>query len=200
MDFVTEQNCITCLRDGEEMGEVTFPPDGAGTVVINHTYVDPALRGRGLADELVRRAAEELRRTALPGSPALMRASGFGSTRTMRTCWHNKNAVRRRHPRAARQRRGAVLRRPASFSRKPRKRQKNFASVRRRTCAAAGHRCPRAPRPRTLSICEHEGKSKPGKARLWGTAAPLKNRHTPPQDAEGDAVPSGISERSARMK
>ena len=63
MDFVTEQNCITCLRDGEEMGEVTFPPDGAGTVVINHTYVDPALRGRGLADELVRRAAEELRRT-----------------------------------------------------------------------------------------------------------------------------------------
>lgn len=63
MEFVMEKNWITCLQDGEEVGEVTFPTDGHGTVVINHTYVEPALRGNGLADELVRRAAEELRRT-----------------------------------------------------------------------------------------------------------------------------------------
>ncbi len=63
MEYVVEKNGIACLQDGEEVGKVTFPPDGPETVVIDHTYVDPALRGNGVADELVRRAAEELRRT-----------------------------------------------------------------------------------------------------------------------------------------
>ncbi|HPE15653.1 MAG TPA: GNAT family N-acetyltransferase [Oscillospiraceae bacterium] len=63
MDYVTNENCITCLKDGEEVGEVTFPACGEETVVIDHTYVNRPLRGNGLADELVRRAADELRRT-----------------------------------------------------------------------------------------------------------------------------------------
>lgn len=52
--------------DGREAGELTFVSDGPGTVVADHTFVQPALRGRGhartLVDALVTWArAEELK-------------------------------------------------------------------------------------------------------------------------------------------
>ncbi len=61
MEYITYKNRIAAIEHGEEVGEVTFP-DRDGVYVINHTYVDDRLRGRGIASELVRRAVEEIER------------------------------------------------------------------------------------------------------------------------------------------
>lgn len=70
MEYITYKNRIAAVVDGEEVGEVTFAPQGRGpqhperdgVYVINHTYVDDRLRGQGIASELVRRAVEEIER------------------------------------------------------------------------------------------------------------------------------------------
>lgn len=61
MEYIIERNRIYVVKDGEEVGEVTFPQRD-GVYVINHTYVDDRLRGQGIASELVRRAVEEIER------------------------------------------------------------------------------------------------------------------------------------------
>jgi uncharacterized protein len=49
--------------DGRASGELTWRRDGPGVVVVDHTFVEPALRGRGyalkLVEELVRWARED---------------------------------------------------------------------------------------------------------------------------------------------
>lgn len=50
---------------GLEVGEVTFRRDGEGVIVINHTGVDPAQRGQGLAEELVRHVVEKAKNEGL---------------------------------------------------------------------------------------------------------------------------------------
>lgn len=70
MDYITYKNRIAAVDNGEEIGEVTFAPQGRGpqhperdgVYVINHTYVDDRYRGQGIAAELVRRAVEEIER------------------------------------------------------------------------------------------------------------------------------------------
>ena len=70
MDYITYKNRIAAVENSEEIGEVTFAPQGRGpqhperegTYVINHTYVDDRYRGQGIASELVRRAVEEIER------------------------------------------------------------------------------------------------------------------------------------------
>ena len=70
MDYITYKNRIAAIDNGEEIGEVTFAPQGRGpqhperdgVYVINHTYVDNRYRGQGIASELVRRAVEEIER------------------------------------------------------------------------------------------------------------------------------------------
>ena len=47
MTFTQESNRIFCERDGKTLAEVTFPEAGPGVVVIDHTWVDGALRGQG---------------------------------------------------------------------------------------------------------------------------------------------------------
>lgn len=59
MEYITYNNRIAAIDNGEEIGEVTFP-ERNGAYVINHTYVDDRLRGQGIASELVRRAVEEI--------------------------------------------------------------------------------------------------------------------------------------------
>ncbi len=63
MTFTTENNRIFCAENGKTLAEVTFPVCGPGVVVIDHTWVDPSLRGQGVAGQLVRRAAGTLRST-----------------------------------------------------------------------------------------------------------------------------------------
>ena len=70
MEYFTYKNRIAAIDNGEEIGEVTFAPQGRGpqhperdvVYVINHTYVDDRYRGQGIASELVRRAVEEIER------------------------------------------------------------------------------------------------------------------------------------------
>lgn len=70
MEYITYKNRIAAVVDGEEVGEVTFAPQGRGpqhperdgVYIINYTYVDDRLRGQGIAGELVRRAVEEIER------------------------------------------------------------------------------------------------------------------------------------------
>ena len=55
--------------DGLEVGEVTFTRDGDEVLIINHTGVDPANRGQGVADELVRQVVEKARKEGLKVDP-----------------------------------------------------------------------------------------------------------------------------------
>lgn len=45
--------------DGEEVGELTFV-ETPETITLDHTGVDPAHRGGGIADQLVRESLDEL--------------------------------------------------------------------------------------------------------------------------------------------
>lgn len=61
MEFQKEPGRIFALDEtGKVLAEVTFPTGEDGAADINHTYVDPALRGRGIADQLLSAAARAL--------------------------------------------------------------------------------------------------------------------------------------------
>jgi predicted GNAT family acetyltransferase len=62
LEFIVGENHIAYEEDGKELARVTFPDDG-GVVVIDHTFVDDALRGRGVAGQLMERVADTLRKT-----------------------------------------------------------------------------------------------------------------------------------------
>lgn len=63
MGIETHENEVVYLDEsGARLAEVTFPATGeAGVVDINHTFVDPSLRGQGVAGRLMRAVADELR-------------------------------------------------------------------------------------------------------------------------------------------
>ena len=69
MEFQYEDNRIF-LPDGKGgvLAEITFPVGADGLPVIDHTFVDPSLRGQGMADKLVRAALEQIRKNG--GTPA----------------------------------------------------------------------------------------------------------------------------------
>lgn len=69
MSFVVLENTIVYKEDGKVLAEVAFPPIGIGTVDICHTLVDDALRGQGMAGQLMERAAKELRKTKRKAVP-----------------------------------------------------------------------------------------------------------------------------------
>ena len=60
MDFITEKDRIYATDPaGNVIAEVTFPTvDGVST--IDHTFVDPSLRGGGIASKLVKLAADKI--------------------------------------------------------------------------------------------------------------------------------------------
>jgi predicted GNAT family acetyltransferase len=66
MEFERKGNWIFKRDDeGEVIAEVTFPKLRDGVVVINHTWVDGSLRGRGVAGELVEAAYEAIKADGL---------------------------------------------------------------------------------------------------------------------------------------
>ncbi len=60
MDFITEKDRIYATdAAGNVVAEVDFPTsDGVST--IDHTFVDPSLRGEGIAGKLVKLAADKI--------------------------------------------------------------------------------------------------------------------------------------------
>lgn len=47
--------------DGSKGGEITFRPQSENVIIADHTYVDPALRGQGVAAKLLDALAEYAR-------------------------------------------------------------------------------------------------------------------------------------------
>ena len=62
MEFQFEPTRVYGLDGGGRLvAEITFPCTQPGIYTIDHTFVDESLRGQGVASQLVRAAAEELR-------------------------------------------------------------------------------------------------------------------------------------------
>jgi predicted GNAT family acetyltransferase len=62
MEFERKGNWIFKKDDGGNViAEVTFPNLREGVVLINHTYVDDTLRGKGIAGELVESAYDAIK-------------------------------------------------------------------------------------------------------------------------------------------
>lgn len=60
MDFITEKDRIYASDpSGNIVAEVTFPTE-YGVSTIDHTFVDPSLRGQGVAGKLVKLAADKI--------------------------------------------------------------------------------------------------------------------------------------------
>lgn len=54
MEFTYETGKISYIVDGEELAKITFPAIEGGQVWdIDHTFVDPSLRGQGVANKLL---------------------------------------------------------------------------------------------------------------------------------------------------
>ena len=49
------------MENDQVLGEITFPVCGPETVVIDHTWVDPSLRGQGTAGQLMQAVVDKLR-------------------------------------------------------------------------------------------------------------------------------------------
>ena len=77
MDFIYEANRIYINdNDGHMQAEVTFPCINETTVDINHTFVDPSLRGQGIAGKLMKAAYEKMKIKKLL-LPVLMLSNGL---------------------------------------------------------------------------------------------------------------------------
>ena len=62
MEYQYENGRIFAQNEaGDVIAEITFP-DRDGIAVIDHTFVDSSLRGRGVAGELMRRAVEQIQK------------------------------------------------------------------------------------------------------------------------------------------
>lgn len=54
MNFTHTENRIASYSESKELlAEITFPYLDESTVNINHTYVNPSLRGQGIAEKLM---------------------------------------------------------------------------------------------------------------------------------------------------
>lgn len=63
MSFIVSDNNIEYEENGKLLAEVSFPPHQEGCVDICRTFVDDALRGKGMAGQLMELAAQEIRKT-----------------------------------------------------------------------------------------------------------------------------------------
>ncbi|WRS28757.1 GNAT family N-acetyltransferase [Oscillospiraceae bacterium MB08-C2-2] len=66
MEFKYESNRIFLPGpDGESIAYVTFPHVKEGVVDLDHTFVDPSLRGQGVADLLMQAAVKHIQSQGL---------------------------------------------------------------------------------------------------------------------------------------
>lgn len=70
MEFVVSENAVTYQGEsGAVLAEVTFPAVAPGVVAIDHTFVDPSLRGQGMAGQLLERAANAIAASGRKAKP-----------------------------------------------------------------------------------------------------------------------------------
>ena len=63
MDFILEKNKIYYLdNSGKLLAEITYIDLDDSTVEADHTFVDPSLRGQGVAEKLVEALVEEIQK------------------------------------------------------------------------------------------------------------------------------------------
>ena len=66
LKYICEQNRIFASDDNDRfVAEITFPEIRKGVVDINHTFVDPSLRGQGIASQLVKAAYHEIKKRGM---------------------------------------------------------------------------------------------------------------------------------------
>ena len=59
MEFIHEEKAFRHYNAAGEMdSEITYVSKGEGVIEANHTFVDPSLRGQGVARQLVDRLAD----------------------------------------------------------------------------------------------------------------------------------------------
>ena len=63
MEYTVESSRILGKEGEKVLAEITFPEREPGMVVIDHTWVDPSLRGQGAAGKLVKMAADAIRQS-----------------------------------------------------------------------------------------------------------------------------------------
>lgn len=69
MEFQHEQDRIFALSpNGDLIAEVTFPISH-GVAIINHTFVDQSLRGKGTASQLLTLAAAQIKKSGFRALP-----------------------------------------------------------------------------------------------------------------------------------
>ena len=87
MEFQKEPGRIFALgEDGKLLAEITFPTGEDGVADIDHTFVDESLRGQGVASQLVRAAAAELRAQGKRAKTSCWYAAQWRSIPRSRTC------------------------------------------------------------------------------------------------------------------
>lgn len=72
MEFLREERFYQKNEDGDTIAEIKWKQAGDDKVDATHTFVDPSLRGQGIAEKLVDRLAEEMRKegkTIIPTCP-----------------------------------------------------------------------------------------------------------------------------------
>ena len=62
LELTRETTRIYALNEkGKLVAEITFPMTAPGIYTIDHTFVDPSLRGQGAAGKLAQAAADQIR-------------------------------------------------------------------------------------------------------------------------------------------
>jgi len=69
VEFLHDEDSIYMTdKSGNRIAEVTFPiSDGVANII--HTYVDPSLRGQGVASQMMTAAVEQIRSAGLKARP-----------------------------------------------------------------------------------------------------------------------------------
>ena len=60
MEFTKGENRFYKEENGKTIAEITYKPIDEDKIDADHTFVDPSLRGQGIAEQLVDRLVEEM--------------------------------------------------------------------------------------------------------------------------------------------
>ena len=72
MNFIHKENEIVLFNENEDLlAQITFPylKEDNSCVDLNHTFVDPSLRGQGVAGKLMAEAVKDLKERGLNAVP-----------------------------------------------------------------------------------------------------------------------------------